>query len=74
VDCYRAQVSPQGNWSMAVPLYCNAPGPYAMDVCLVPCGHGGDHAGPGPTGRWSDNDIPTAPDTIQGVDGSDPSR
>jgi hypothetical protein len=62
VDSFRAQVSAESNWSASVPLYCNAPGPDPMDICLESFGHAGRHRGPGATGKWKDDDVPAAPD------------
>jgi hypothetical protein len=63
VDSYRARISAQADWSASVPVFCNAPGPDAMDVCLDRFGHEGRHHGTGPTGWWSEEQIPRAPDT-----------
>lgn len=67
VDCYQARVSESGDWSNAVPIYCLAPGPDTADVCLRHARHKGNHAGPGHSDAWTDDQIPTAPDTIEGI-------
>lgn len=68
VDCYQARVSERGDWSGAVAIYCLAPGPDPADVCLRYAKHKGNHAGPGHSDVWTDAQIPTAPDTIEGLD------
>jgi hypothetical protein len=70
VDSFRARVSAEGDWSASVPLFCNAPGPDPMDICLERLGHDGYHNGPGTTGNWTDRDVPAAPDNIGSRDGA----
>lgn len=46
---FSAHMSAGNDWSASVPLYCNAPGPDSMDICLERFGHDGRHRGPGST-------------------------
>lgn len=67
VECYSARVSPAGSWAESVEVFCMAPGPDVSDVCTDVAGHNGNHNGPGPTRSWTDGDMPTAPDTVDGI-------
>lgn len=65
---YTARVSVNGNWSQTSPVYCGAPGPHAYDRCTDTSGHEGNHSG-GMTGSWTEEDVPKAPNTVEGVAG-----
>ena len=71
IDFYRAQVSDEDDWSATALVYCREPGPHPMDVCLLRNGHAGRHSGAGHTGSWTDDQIPTAPDTIAEMTAAD---
>lgn len=72
VECFGASVSADSDWSAAVPVYCNAPGPDPMDVCLERFGHEDRHRGPGGSGTWTDDEVPAAPDNPGSVSSGGP--
>lgn len=68
VDCYTARVSPGDDWAASWQVFCLAPGPDPADVCTDIAEHAGRHNGPGETRSWTDAEVPTAPDTTEGLD------
>jgi hypothetical protein len=63
MDSYRARLSAQADWSASTLVFCNAPGPDPMDVCVDEAGHAGGHHGPGASRSWTDGEIVSAPDS-----------
>ena len=63
VSSYGARLSGQADWSAAVPVFCNTPGPNPADCCVDRFGHEGRHHGPGVSQVWTDDEIPSAPDS-----------
>lgn len=62
VDTHTARMSVEGDWSRSTPVFCGAPGPDVSDVCVDGTGHPGLHQGPGASRRWTDDEVPRAPD------------
>lgn len=66
VDGYTTEISSYTDWTEATHVFCGAPGPDRNESCIRRV-HAPGEKHRSPVFTWTDDEIPTAPDTPAGL-------